>query len=118
MATAQRFADEGADVVLVDVALDAAERVAGLVNNAGITLNAPLLEISVPQWDQVLAVHLRGTFLATGHAAPVMGGTGAIVDIASVAALMAVPQTAAYSAAKGGVVASPGSRASSAPASG
>lgn len=138
-ATARRFAAEGAEVVLVDVAPDAAEQVAReitdtggtaqvfavdvadedavravfartgrvdvLVNNAGITLNSSLLDTTVAQWDQVMAVNLRGTFLATRHAVPVMGGTGAIVNIASVAALMAVTQTAAYTAAKGGVVA-------------
>ncbi len=53
----------------------------------------------------MVAVNLRGTFLVTKHAAPRMGGSGAIVNIASVAALMAVTGTCAYTAAKGGIVA-------------
>jgi NAD(P)-dependent dehydrogenase (short-subunit alcohol dehydrogenase family) len=51
-----------------------------------------------------MAVNLRGTFLMTKHAAPRMGRDGAIVNIASVAALMAVTGAGAYAAAKGGIV--------------
>jgi NAD(P)-dependent dehydrogenase (short-subunit alcohol dehydrogenase family) len=75
-----------------------------LVNNAGVTVGRPLVETSVQEWDRVMAVNLRGTFLMTKHAAPRMGRDGAIVNIASVAALMAVTGAGAYAAAKGGIV--------------
>lgn len=75
-----------------------------LVNNAGIALNRRLLDTTVEEWDRVLAVNLRGAFLAIKHGAPLMRGAGAIVNIASVAALMAVRGTGAYTAAKGGLL--------------
>ena len=79
-------------------------RIDVLLNNAGMALQGTLLTTSVEDWDRVVAVNLRGTWLMTKHAAPAMNGTGAIVNIASVAALMAVREAGAYTAAKGGVV--------------
>ncbi len=76
-----------------------------VINNAGRAFQHQITEAEVDDWNRVLAVNLTGTFLVTKHAARVMGEGSAIVNIASVAALMAVPYTAAYTAAKGGVVA-------------
>lgn len=76
-----------------------------LVNNAGMALQGSIVDTSVDDWDRVQAVNLRGTFLFMKHAAPVLRDGGAIVNIASVAALMVVREAAAYTAAKGGVVA-------------
>ena len=77
-----------------------------LVNNAGIVLMANAPNTSVEQWDHVLAVNLRGVFLGCKHAIPVMQaqGGGAIVNTASIGALVAVPVHAAYDAAKAGVL--------------
>jgi 2-keto-3-deoxy-L-fuconate dehydrogenase len=77
-----------------------------LVNAAGIgsTTNAP--ETPLELWEDVFAVNARGTFLCCKHAIPgmVARGGGAIVNIASVAALVGLRNRAAYSASKGAVV--------------
>ncbi len=101
---ARALACDVADESSVRAALEDVGHLDVLVNNAGLAHDAPLLETTVEDWDRVLAVNLRGTFLMTKHAAPRMGAGGAIVNIASVAALMAVTQASAYTAAKGGIV--------------
>ena len=101
---ARALACDVADESSVRTALEDVGRLDVLVNNAGLAHNAPLLETTVEDWDRVLAVNLRGTFLMTKHGAPRMGAGGAIVNIASVAALMAVTHASAYTAAKGGIV--------------
>ena len=78
-----------------------------LVNVAGIgsTTTAPDTPLHV--WEDVFAVNARGTFLCCKHAIPGMieRGGGAIVNIASVAGLVGLPNRAAYCASKGAVVA-------------
>jgi NAD(P)-dependent dehydrogenase (short-subunit alcohol dehydrogenase family) len=101
---ARAVACDVADEASVQAALADVGRLDVLVNNAGVTVGRPLVETSVQEWDRVMAVNLRGTFLMTKHAAPRMGRDGAIVNIASVAALMAVTGAGAYAAAKGGIV--------------
>lgn len=76
-----------------------------LFNNAGLALDRPLVDTTVDEWERVLAVNLRSAFLMMKHAAPRMGDGGSIINQASVAALMAVSSSAAYTAAKGGLVA-------------
>lgn len=78
-----------------------------MVNNAGYGIAATTPETTVEDFDRVLAVSLKGTFLGMKYAIPALraAGGGAIVNIASVAALVGVPDRAAYCAAKGGVVA-------------
>jgi NAD(P)-dependent dehydrogenase (short-subunit alcohol dehydrogenase family) len=79
-----------------------------LVNNAGIYGPVkPIEEITVEEWDSVIAVHLRGGFLMTRVALPEMysRGAGAILNISSVAARTAIPWGAAYAAAKAGLLA-------------
>lgn len=141
-ASATLFAQQGAAVVLVDIRLEAAEKVAAsvreaggralalaadvgdeadvrgvvdrtlaefgavdvLLNNAGVAHQSTLVETTVEDWDRVMAVNLRGSFLLIKHAAPAMDGSGAIVNISSVAAVMAVREAGAYTASKGGVL--------------
>jgi 2-keto-3-deoxy-L-fuconate dehydrogenase len=78
-----------------------------LVNVAGIgsTTNAPDTPLEV--WENVFAVNARGTFLCCKHAIPSMigRGGGAIVNIASVAGMIGLPNRVAYSASKGAVIA-------------
>ena len=78
-----------------------------LVNVAGVgsTTNAPDTPLEV--WENVFAVNARGTFLCCKHAIPGMveRGGGAIVNIASVAGLVGLPNRAAYCASKGAVIA-------------
>lgn len=79
-----------------------------LVNNAGISRRAPFLELKPEDFDRVLAVNLRGTFLCAQAVARRMvtrGQGGAIVNIASTRAFMSEPGTEAYTASKGGIVA-------------
>jgi len=77
-----------------------------LVNNAAVSRRMPITELSVADWNRVLAVNLGGSFLCAKHAAPhLRAARGVIVNIASTRALMSEPNTEAYSASKGGVVA-------------
>jgi len=79
-----------------------------LVNNAGINRRAPFLELAAADFDRVIAVNLRGTFLCSQAVARRMigrGKGGAIVNIASTRAFMSEPGTEAYTASKGGIVA-------------
>jgi 3-oxoacyl-[acyl-carrier protein] reductase len=78
-----------------------------LVNNAGVIRDALVGALTVSDWDAVLATNLRGPFLCTQAALPLMfpHHAGKIVNIASVAALRSVAGQANYAAAKGGLVA-------------
>jgi len=83
-------------------------RIDVLVNNAGIGDQAgSTLDQRVDAFDRVLGVHLRGTFLASREVARVMlaQGSGAIVNIASIAAQAGIPMRNAYGAAKAGIAA-------------
>ncbi|GAB4131552.1 3-oxoacyl-[acyl-carrier-protein] reductase [Thermopirellula anaerolimosa] len=77
-----------------------------LVNNAGITRDGLLLRMKDEQWDLVLNVNLRGTFLFTRAAARylIKAGGARIVNIASISGLMGNPGQANYSASKAGVI--------------
>src|SRR5438552_10417905 len=63
-------------------------------------------ELSLAEWNRMLAVHLTGTFLVCRAALPRLraAGGGAIVNLASVAALLARPSLGVYAAAKGGII--------------
>ena len=79
-----------------------------LVNNAGIGEQSVMtLEQTVEGFDRILAVHLRGTFLASREAARhfVAQQSGAIVNLGSIAGLAGHPGRNAYGAAKAGIVA-------------
>ena len=91
--------DEGAVAAAVD-GLDVLANIAGV----GSTTNAPNTPVEV--WDDVFAVNARGTFLCCKHAIPSMieRGGGAIVNMASVAGLVGLPNRAAYCASKGAVL--------------
>lgn len=94
----------------VEAALGAARRAFGrldiVVNCAGILRVAPLEETSQKEWDEVLAVNLTGAFLLTRAALRVLreGGGGAIVHIASRAAIRAKEGHGAYAASKAGIL--------------
>jgi len=113
--------DLGADVItlLADVGRrGAAERIAQaaiarwgridiLINNAGVLRPARLENISEEQWDETLAVHLKGTFNCTQAALPFMKQQrkGKIVNVAAPSALRGSYGVADYAAAKGGIIA-------------
>jgi NAD(P)-dependent dehydrogenase (short-subunit alcohol dehydrogenase family) len=79
-----------------------------LVNNAGMRASAPFLTLAPKAFDLVLGTNLRGAFLCTQEAARLMvrhRKRGAVINIASTRAFMSEPNTEAYSASKGGLVA-------------
>lgn len=79
-----------------------------LVNNAGIYPHSALLEMRDSEWDDVLAVNLRGAFMMIRESARQMisqGDGGRIVSIASVDAVAPEPRSGHYDASKGGLVA-------------
>lgn len=83
------------------------KRVDILVNNAGITKDGLLIRMSVDDWDEVMAVNLRSTFLFTKAAGRLMmkQRSGAIINVASIIGLIGNPGQANYSASKGGIIA-------------
>lgn len=76
-----------------------------LVNNAGIQVWKPLLDLEEHEWDSVIAVNLKGCFLCTQAAARVMArqGGGRIVNIGSGSNLTPFPNLVSYTASKGGI---------------
>jgi len=76
----------------------------GLVNSAGINRTGPSDQVLPEDWQRVLDVDLSGTFYACQAAFPHMAPGSAIVNLASVFALRALPGRVAYAAAKHGVV--------------
>jgi NAD(P)-dependent dehydrogenase (short-subunit alcohol dehydrogenase family) len=84
------------------------KRLDGVVNNAGIADPeiGPLEDVSLATWRKFLDTNLTGVFLVTKAAVPHLRRTkGAIVNIASTRALQSEPETEAYAATKGGVLA-------------
>ncbi|PKO64208.1 MAG: dehydrogenase [Betaproteobacteria bacterium HGW-Betaproteobacteria-16] len=137
-ACARRFAQEGAQVVIADVAdarghalalelgatyrrcdvgdkIDVDDLVAAtlqrhgridvLVNNAGIFKAADFLEVTEEDFDDVLRVNLKGSFLMGQAVARVMAahGDGSIINMSSVNGVLAIPNIASYNVSKGGI---------------
>lgn len=82
-----------------------------LVNNAGLTLFKTLAETTPDDWDKIIGLDLRGVYLMTRAALPLLKAAGetvngaSVVHVASVHAQLTVADATAYVAAKGGVVA-------------
>ena len=139
-AIVQRFAREGANVVVADIDCSSSTKVAKeigdmamsrptdisspedvqklieeamerfgmldiLVNNAGRTYQAPVMDMPVEEWDNVINANLRGAFLCSKFASPhlVKSPNGRIINIVSLQ--MGVPFAAAYCASKMGLMA-------------
>ncbi|MFQ3633195.1 3-oxoacyl-ACP reductase family protein [Roseiflexus sp.] len=99
-------ADERAVYAMVDACLARWGRLDALVNNAGLTDDAPFVRMRPDQWRAVIDVHLTGAFLCTRAAlAPMRAqGYGRIVMIGSLAGLAGNVGQANYAAAKAGLV--------------
>jgi NAD(P)-dependent dehydrogenase (short-subunit alcohol dehydrogenase family) len=138
-ACAERFAREGASVLLADVndalgqalatdlhanyvhcdvaqksqidtliakTLELHGRIDVLVNNAGIFKAASFLDVSEADFDAVIAVNLKGSFLMAQAAARVMVANktqGSIINMSSVNGVLAIPSIASYNMSKGGI---------------
>jgi NAD(P)-dependent dehydrogenase (short-subunit alcohol dehydrogenase family) len=137
-ACARRFAREGAQVVIADVAdgpgqalanelnalyvhcdvgdkaqvdalvaqvVQAHGRIDVLVNNAGIFKASDFLDVTEADFDAVLRVNLKGSFLVGQAVARVMAkaGRGSIVNMSSVNSVLAIPNIASYNVSKGGI---------------
>jgi NAD(P)-dependent dehydrogenase (short-subunit alcohol dehydrogenase family) len=92
---------------LVDTALRSYGRLDVAVNNAGTEgVVAPITELGEEDWARTIDVNLKGTWLSMKHEIAAMAERGgAIVNVASIAALAGVAGTTIYSASKGGIVA-------------
>jgi NAD(P)-dependent dehydrogenase (short-subunit alcohol dehydrogenase family) len=90
---------------LVDHVLQAFGRIDVLVNNAGIFKAADFLDVTEEDFDAVINVNIKGSFLMGQAAARAMKSTGggAIVNMSSVNAVMAIPNIASYNVSKGGI---------------
>ncbi len=91
---------------LVQAALDRFGRIDVLVNNAGVIGVAPVAAMSEEEWDRVLDVNLKGTFLCSKAVAPHMmeRRSGRIINMSSMAGKRGAPAVAHYCASKFGVI--------------
>ena len=103
--------DEASWQQLVAATLDRHGRIDALVNNAaiyqGLGAKRPFTDITVDEWDRVMAVNTRGVWLGMRAVHPAMKaqGRGRVVNIASSTVHMGVPYFAHYTASKGAVIA-------------
>jgi NAD(P)-dependent dehydrogenase (short-subunit alcohol dehydrogenase family) len=80
--------------------------ISGLINNAAVQITKPIAELTLKEWDSVIGTNLTGAFLCSKHAAPFLKKqNGGIVNISSTRAFQSEPNTEAYSASKGGILA-------------
>ncbi|WP_223701387.1 glucose 1-dehydrogenase [Sutcliffiella deserti] len=96
------------DIVhLISKTMEQFQRLDILINNAGITKFQSPYDLSIEDWDLVINTNLRSVFLGSREAAKHMreNGGGAIVNIASTRSAMSEPNSEAYAASKGGIVA-------------
>lgn len=101
------FGDADAILALFDQIEGEHGPVSALVNNAGIAMPGDFLDYDLAAFDTVLGVNLRGVFVATQRAAKTMVANdikGAIVNMSSINAQVAIPAIPAYCASKGGVM--------------
>lgn len=100
--------DENSVKNLIKKTIQGFDRVDVLVNNAALSIpgNLPITELSLEDWNKTISVNLTGAFICTKHSIPYLKKTqGTIINIASTRALMSEPNTEAYSASKGGILA-------------
>ncbi len=91
---------------MVDQTLDVFGRIDILVNNAGMNIHKMPQDYSTGEWDEILDVNLRGTFLCSKAVYPSMEkiGGGKIINIGSMASIFGAAKLVPYGASKGGVV--------------
>jgi NAD(P)-dependent dehydrogenase (short-subunit alcohol dehydrogenase family) len=118
--SAREITEEGNSALFIHTDISDPESVAGLfsevagrfdnlhilINNAGFGIWKSPESLTLEEWDSVLNTNLRGPFLCTREAVPLMkkGIGGSVINIASTRALMSEPDSEAYAASKGGIV--------------
>jgi len=93
---------------LMEVAYQTYGSIDILINNAGKAIFKSPYELSIEEWDDIINTNLRSVFLASREAAKYMRHNkegGSIVNIASTRAIMSEPNSEAYAASKGGIIA-------------
>lgn len=92
---------------LVETAVEAWDGLDIMVNNAGIGVAGTAINTSEEDYERVMDVCLRGTFLGMKYAIPAIrdSGGGSVINMSSVAALVGITDRAVYSAAKGAILA-------------
>jgi NAD(P)-dependent dehydrogenase (short-subunit alcohol dehydrogenase family) len=92
---------------MVQTTVETYGRIDILFNNAAVTIPASIVEASEEVWDKTMNIDLKGVFLPSKYSIPHMieGGGGSVINTASMCGLVASPNQAPYSAAKGGVIA-------------
>jgi meso-butanediol dehydrogenase/(S,S)-butanediol dehydrogenase/diacetyl reductase len=98
--------EDGNAQQMVEAALGFSGRLDVLVNNAAIEMNENVVELDPAVWRQQLEVNLTGPFLMMKAAIPKMieGGGGSIVNVSSLAGVVAVPGAPAYCTTKAGII--------------
>jgi NAD(P)-dependent dehydrogenase (short-subunit alcohol dehydrogenase family) len=93
---------------MVEKAISEYKKVDILVNNAGVSQMSytPSEDLPVGEWDQIIAINLRGTFLCCKHVGKQMikNGGGSIINISTTAGVTGVPRAPAYCASKAGII--------------
>lgn len=80
--------------------------ISGLINNAAIQTDKPVIELSLEEWNRVIGTNLTGAFLCAKHSSSFLKKSkGNIINISSTRAFQSEPNTEAYSASKGGILA-------------
>ncbi len=100
--------DESSVMALFETVRSRCGQLNALVNNAGITnfARTPIEQLELGEWNRIIATNLTGAFLCSKYAIDLLRQhRGSIVNIASTRALQSEPNTEAYSASKGGLVA-------------
>ncbi|MDR9745904.1 MULTISPECIES: SDR family NAD(P)-dependent oxidoreductase [Paenibacillus] len=93
---------------LIQTTMDEFKQIDVLINNAGVSRWKSPYELTLEEWDDILNTNVRSCFLASREAAKHMKHNengGAIVNMASTRAFMSEPETEAYAASKGAIVA-------------
>lgn len=76
-----------------------------LINNAGIEIIKPVTDLTEAEWDNLMAINVKGVFLGCKHAAPhLTASKGNIINLASAAGIIGMPLLSLYCASKGAVV--------------
>ncbi|MEH7483170.1 glucose 1-dehydrogenase [Neobacillus drentensis] len=92
-------------IQVVKQTTDRFNKVDVLFNNAGIYLIKPLAEITIDEWNRLMAINVTGVFLGMKHVMPLMAqkGKGSVINASSVAGLAGAPGHLLYGASKGAV---------------